>query len=79
MWDYAANTDDQRSISGGKVRLRGCPVTFRSQTQKFVNLSSNRDRRSGMSNDYSGHVICLPVVVIARATGRITYVARDGQ
>ena len=37
--DYAANTDDRRSISGGRVCLEGCPVIFRSQTQKFVTLS----------------------------------------
>ena len=37
--DYAANTDDRRSISGGRVFLNKAPVTFRSQTQKFVTLS----------------------------------------
>ena len=37
--DYAANKDDRRSISGGRVCLEGCPVTFRSNTQKFVTLS----------------------------------------
>jgi hypothetical protein len=37
--DYAANTDDRRSISGGRVCLNKDPVTFRSQTQKFVTLS----------------------------------------
>ena len=37
--DYAANKDDRRSISGGVVHLEGCPITFRSSTQKFVSLS----------------------------------------
>ena len=39
--DYAANKDDRRSISGGVVYLEveGCPITFRSSTQKFVSLS----------------------------------------
>ena len=37
--DYAANTDDRRSISGGRVFLNGAPVMFRSATQKFVTLS----------------------------------------
>jgi hypothetical protein len=37
--DYAANKDDRRSISGGMVYLEGCPITFRSSTQKFVTLS----------------------------------------
>jgi hypothetical protein len=37
--DYAANTDDRRSVSGGRVFLECCPTTFRSATQKFVTLS----------------------------------------
>ena len=37
--DYAANTDDRHSVSGGRVCLKGCPVTFLSQTQKFAALS----------------------------------------
>ena len=37
--DYAANTDDRRSVSGGRVFLNKDPVTFRSATQKFVTLS----------------------------------------
>jgi len=37
--DYAANTDDRRSISGGRVFLDGAPVVHRSATQKFVTLS----------------------------------------
>jgi len=37
--DYAANKDDMRSISGGVVYLKGCPITFRSSTQKLVTLS----------------------------------------
>ena len=36
--DFAANKDDRRSISGGVVYLEGCPITFRSSTQKFVSL-----------------------------------------
>eukprot|EP01082_Thalassiosira_pseudonana_P003604 g3149.t1 g3149 contig12:1513564-1518213(-) len=37
--NYAANEDDRRSVSGGRLRLEGCPVTFRSATQRFVTLS----------------------------------------
>ena len=37
--DYAANTDDRRSISGGRVFLNGAPATFKSATQKCVTLS----------------------------------------
>eukprot|EP01082_Thalassiosira_pseudonana_P000277 g29.t1 g29 contig1:64548-67487(+) len=37
--NYAANEDDRRSVTGGRVRLEGCPVTFRSATQRFVTLS----------------------------------------
>ena len=37
--DYAGNTDDRRSVSGGRVFLNGAPVTFRSATQKSVTLS----------------------------------------
>ena len=37
--DYAANTDDRRSVSGGRVFLNEAPVVFRSATQKFVTLS----------------------------------------
>ena len=37
--DYATDTNDPHSISGGRVYLEGCSVTFRSQTQKFVTLS----------------------------------------
>ena len=36
--DYAGNTDDRRSVSGGRVFLNGAPVTFRSATQKSVTL-----------------------------------------
>ena len=38
-FDYVANKDGQHSISGGAVFLEGCPVMFRSSTQKFVTLS----------------------------------------
>ncbi len=34
--DYAANTDDRRSVSGGRVFLEGAPAMFRSSTQRFV-------------------------------------------
>lgn len=37
--DYAANTQDRRSISGGRTFVNGAPVVFRSSTQKFVTLS----------------------------------------
>ena len=37
--DYAANTDDRRSVSGGRVFLNEAPVCFRSLTQKTVTLS----------------------------------------
>ena len=37
--DYAANTDDRRSISGGRTFLESAPVIHRSATQKFVTLS----------------------------------------
>ena len=37
--DYAANTQDRRSISGGRTFLNGAPVVFRSSTQRFVTLS----------------------------------------
>jgi hypothetical protein len=37
--DCATNTDDHRSISGGRVFVNGAPISFRSATQKFVTLS----------------------------------------
>ena len=37
--NYAANTDDRRSVSGTSVKVDGCPVIFRSNTQKYVTLS----------------------------------------
>ena len=37
--DYAANIDDRRHISGGRVFMNNAPVTFRSAAQKFVTLS----------------------------------------
>ena len=37
--DYADNTDDRRSVSGGRVFLTRAPVTFRRATQKLVTLS----------------------------------------
>ena len=36
--DYAANTDDRRSVSGGRTFLESAPVIHRSATQKFVTL-----------------------------------------
>ena len=37
--DYAVNTDDRRSVSGGRTFLESAPVIHRSATQKFVTLS----------------------------------------
>ena len=37
--DYAAKTDDRRSISGGRVFVNNAPVMVRSATQKSVTLS----------------------------------------
>ena len=37
--NYAANIDDRRSVSGVRAMLENCPITFRSNTQKFVTLS----------------------------------------
>jgi hypothetical protein len=37
--NYAANRDDRRSVSGGRVLIKKCPVIMRSATQKFVSLS----------------------------------------
>ena len=37
--DYVANTDDRRSVSGGRVFLNNAPAMFRSATQKTVTLS----------------------------------------
>ena len=37
--DYAGNTDDRRSVSGGRVFVNESPTCFRSSTQKFVTLS----------------------------------------
>jgi hypothetical protein len=37
--DYAANTDDRRSVSGGRVFLNESPIQMRSATQKSVTLS----------------------------------------
>ncbi len=36
--DYTSNTDDRRSMSGGRIFLEGAPVNQRSATQKFVTL-----------------------------------------
>ena len=45
--DYAANTDDRRSVSGGRVCLNACPLMFRSQTQKFMTLSVTEAEGAG--------------------------------
>lgn len=37
--NYASNIDDRRSVTGVRTLLENCPVTFRSNTQKFVTLS----------------------------------------
>ena len=37
--DYAGNTDDRKSITGGRVFVNDAPVAFRSSTQKTVTLS----------------------------------------
>jgi hypothetical protein len=37
--NYASNTDDRRSVTGVRASLEGCPITFRSNTQKYVTLS----------------------------------------
>ena len=37
--DYLANTDDRRSVLGGRVFVNEAPATFRSTTQKIVILS----------------------------------------
>lgn len=37
--NYAANTDDRRSMCGGRMFLENFPVIFRSATQKFATLS----------------------------------------
>ena len=37
--DYAANTDDRKSVSGGRVFPEMAPVQMRSNTQRFVTLS----------------------------------------
>jgi hypothetical protein len=37
--DHAANTDDRRSVSGGRTFLNECPIIVRSATQKSVSLS----------------------------------------
>ena len=37
--DYAGNKDDRRSILGGQVFVNNAPVSFRSNTQKTMNLS----------------------------------------
>ena len=37
--DYAANPDDQISITGCRVMVNGVPVSWRSSTQKHVTLS----------------------------------------
>lgn len=37
--DYAANTDDRRSVTGGRTFLNNCPIIVRSSTQKTVSLS----------------------------------------
>lgn len=37
--NYAANTDDRRSVTGGRTFLNQCPIIVRSSTQKTVSLS----------------------------------------
>lgn len=37
--NYASNTDDKRSVTGVRAMLEGCPITFCSNTQKYVTLS----------------------------------------
>lgn len=36
--NYASNTDDRRSVTGVQAMLEGCPITFCSNTQKYVTL-----------------------------------------
>ena len=37
--DYVANTDEKRSISGGRLSFGNCPISFKSATQRSVTLS----------------------------------------
>jgi hypothetical protein len=45
--EYAANTDDRRSVSGARVFVEGAPVVFRSATQRFVTLSVTEAETGG--------------------------------
>ena len=63
--DYAANKDDRRSISGGVVFLEGCPITFRSSTQKFVTLSITE------AESAAGVMVAQDMLYIYRLLGSI--------
>jgi hypothetical protein len=63
--DYAANKDDRRSISGGVVYLEGCPITFRSSTQKFVTLSVTE------AESAAGVMVAQDMLYIYRLLGSI--------
>ena len=38
--DFAGDTDERKSISGYIIYLQGCPISWRSKSQKSVSLSS---------------------------------------
>jgi hypothetical protein len=53
--DYAANTDDRRSVSGGRTFLNGCAIIVSSSTQKTVGLSVTESSKMLVSQR---HKIC---------------------
>ena len=59
--DYAANTDDRRSVLAGRTFPNNAPVIFRSTTQKFVTFSMTElESAAGVMVAHDMlHVYCL--------------------
>ena len=61
--DYAANTDDRRSISGSNwVFIEGAPACFRNATQKFVTLSVTESESGAGVSTTQDMMYCYRIV-----------------
>ena len=60
--DYAANTDDRRSVSGSQVFIEGAPACFRSATQKFVTLSVTESESGAGVSTAQDMMYCYRIV-----------------
>ena len=76
--DYVANTDDRRSVSGGRVFLNEAPVTFRSATQNGVTLSVTEAESAAGVMTVQDMLYVYPSVIVFVISGEATNAIGDG-